>query len=66
MAYRDTDMTVTDQRDKIRQRYKGVNSSELEVIPALPKTDVYNSDRELRVAVYARVSTGDPPSDILI
>ena len=60
MTYDDTNITVTDQREKIRQRYKGVAPSELEVIPAFPKTDVYNSDRELRVAVYARVSTGDP------
>ncbi len=49
-----------EQKDKIRSRYKGIDSSQLEIIPALPKNDIYNTDRELRVAVYVRVSTGDP------
>lgn len=60
MADRDENLSISEQKEKIRHRYKGVDSSELEVIPALPKTDIYNSDREMRVAVYARVSTGDP------
>ena len=51
-----TDRTA--QKEKIRQRYHGVNSDELELIPALPKPSLY--DEEKRVAVYARVSTGDP------
>ena len=48
------------QKEKIRQRYKGISSDELDVIPALPQTNFYEDDREKRVAVYARVSTDDP------
>lgn len=29
MEYSDTDVTVTDQREKIRQRYKGVEPSDV-------------------------------------
>lgn len=49
-----------ERKEKIRLRYKGVDTSELEVIPALPQINIYDSDRKLRAAVYARVSTGDP------
>ena len=48
------------QKEKIRQRYKGISSDELDVIPALPQTNFYEDDREKRVADYARVSTDDP------
>ena len=48
------------QKEKIRQRYKGVDIDELDVIPALPQTNFYEDRREKRVAVYARVSTDDP------
>ena len=48
------------QKEKIRERYKGLNADELDVIPALPQTNFYEDDREKRVAVYARVSTDDP------
>lgn len=48
------------QKEKIRQRYRGVNSDELDVIPAIPQTNFYEDQREKRVAVYARVSTDDP------
>lgn len=50
----------TAQKEKIRQRYRGVSTDELELIPALPKTSLYDEENEKRVAVYARVSTGDP------
>ena len=48
------------QKDKIRQRYKGINPEELDVIPAAPQINFYEDNREKRVAVYARVSTDDP------
>lgn len=48
------------QKEKIRQRYKGVDQDKLEVIPALPKENIFNPGSKKRVAVYARVSTGDP------
>ena len=48
------------QKEKIRQRYKGIDADELDVIPALPQTNFYEDSREKRVAVYARVSTDDP------
>lgn len=48
------------QKEKIRERYQGINTDELELIPALPKVNLYDEKTEKRVAVYARVSTGDP------
>ena len=52
--------TAQQQKEKIRQRYKGIDTDELDVIPALPQ-DSLNDDTTLkRVAVYARVSTDDP------
>ena len=48
------------QKEKIRQRYKGVDIDELDVIPAIPQANFYEDQREKRVAVYARVSTDDP------
>lgn len=48
------------QKEKIRQRYKGINTDELVVIPAIPQANFYEDNREKRVAVYARVSTDDP------
>ena len=45
-------------KDTIRERYKGVSPEELQVIPAKPEINVFES--ELRVAVYVRVSTDDP------
>ena len=51
---------VEDQKIKIRERYKGVDPDSLDVIPAKPKVDVYQTEEEQRVAVYARVSTDDP------
>lgn len=52
--------SIEEQKRKIRQRYKGISSDELDVIPATPKVNFYDDDREKRVAVYARVSTDDP------
>jgi site-specific DNA recombinase len=52
--------SIEAQKAKIRERYKGVSTDELDVIPALPVANFYEDDREKRVAVYARVSTDDP------
>ena len=49
--------SVADQKSKIRERYKGINPDELDVIPALPQEDIFAVENEQRVAVYARVST---------
>ena len=52
--------SIEEKKSKIRERYKGVSESELDVIPAIPQDDFYNENKKKRVAVYARVSTGDP------
>ena len=52
--------SVADQKNKIRELYKGVSLDELDVIPALPQEDIFAVENEQRVAVYARVSTDDP------
>jgi len=52
--------SVADQKNKNRERYKGVSLDELDVIPALPQEDIFAVENEQRVAVYARVSTDDP------
>lgn len=48
------------QKARIRERYKGINLEELDVIPAVPQENFYENTNEKRVAVYARVSTDDP------
>lgn len=53
---------IDEQKARIRQRYKGIDPEELEVIPALPPEDIFKTEKKLRVAVYARVSTDDPVS----
>lgn len=53
-------LSKSQQKEKIRKRYKGIDPEELEVIPALPKEELYDENKEKRVAVYARVSTDDP------
>ncbi len=52
--------SVADQKKRIRERYKGIDTDELDVIPAIPQEDFYRAEIEKRVAVYARVSTDDP------
>lgn len=52
--------TKSEKKDQIRKRYKGIDSSLLDVIPAKPKEDIHDPNTIKRVAVYARVSTGDP------
>ena len=46
-----------DSKQKIRTRYKGVDPSLLEVIPAKPIDEMNIADRTLKVAAYVRVST---------
>jgi len=48
------------QKEKIRNKYKGINQDELDVIPALPQVNFYEDTSIKRVAVYVRVSTDDP------
>ena len=44
---------------KIRQRYKGVDKEELDLLPALPTENLFESAATKRVCAYCRVSTGD-------
>lgn len=53
-------ISIQEQKSKIRKRYRGVDPDTLECLPAKPPENIYDEDRELRVAVYARVSTDDP------
>ncbi len=53
-------MTDSERKAKIRERYRGVDREELEVIPAIVPANFHEDTSEKRVAVYARVSTGDP------
>lgn len=46
-------------KNKIRERYKGINKEELEFIPALPKKKLFEDTAEKRVCAYCRVSTDD-------
>ena len=45
------------RREKIAERYKGVDPSLLEVIPAEMNENVNIMERKLKVAAYIRVST---------
>lgn len=53
-------LTDAEKKEKIRKRYKGVDQEELDVIPAKEQDGFYDENKKKRVAVYARVSTGDP------
>lgn len=46
-----------ERKQKIRDRYKGIDPSRLEVIPAKESASLDVTDRTLRVAAYIRVST---------
>lgn len=45
------------QKQKIREKYKGLSPDKVEVIAAKEKFDFYDSEIHRRVAVYVRVST---------
>ncbi len=53
-------MSDSERKAKIRERYKGISRDELEVIPAIMPASFHEDTSDKRVAVYARVSTGDP------
>lgn len=60
---RENDAPLTEsgsQKARIRARYIGIDTEELDVIPAAPKDNFYEGTAEKRVAIYARVSTDDP------
>lgn len=48
------------KKQRIRERYRGIDPDELDVIPATPQENFYEDNAEKRVGVYARVSTDDP------
>ncbi len=48
------------EKERIRNRYKGVAPELLETIPAMEHVDILRDDRDKRVGVYVRVSTDDP------
>ena len=52
-----TQSKIEEEKRKIRKRYRGIAMEDLDVIPAKPKINFFEDDREKRVAVYARVST---------
>ena len=47
-------------KQRIRQRYKGVALDEIEKIPAIEEKDIFEDESYKEVGVYARVSTDDP------
>ncbi len=51
---------INEQKRKIRERYKGIDTSEIDLIPAREKENLHQENVSRRVAVYARVSTDDP------
>lgn len=52
-----SEKTTTDSKQKIRSRYKGIDPSQLEVIPAIATDEIALDQRPLKVAAYVRVST---------
>lgn len=50
----------SEEKERIRQKYKGIDSDKLDIIPALPAASLDDDSKPQRVAVYARVSTDDP------
>ena len=49
--------SLEERKAKIRERYKGINSDEIQVIPAIEQASFYEDVTEKRVAAYVRVST---------
>lgn len=52
---------IAREKEKIRDRYKGVNKDNIEVIPAAPTENFHDNNSEKRVAVYADVIIGINP-----
>ncbi len=53
-------LSSLEQKNKIRERYKGIDLDEIDIIPAIPQEKFLDETTTKRVAVYARVSTDDP------
>ena len=53
-------LSTEERKARIRERYKGVNKDELEVIPARAVLSLKEDSSHKRVAAYCRVSTDDP------
>ena len=52
---------IQQQKDRIRRRYQGNVSEKVRIIPVtVAQPDFDDDSTTKRVAVYARVSTGDP------
>lgn len=47
----------SEHKGEIREKYKGIDPSEIEVIPANEDSDLDIENRKMRVAAYVRVST---------
>ena len=37
---------IDEQKARIRQRYKGIDPEELEIIPALPPEDIFKTEKK--------------------
>ena len=55
-----------DRKQKIRDKYKGTDASEIEIIPAKPTADFMESGGIRRVAAYVRVSTDNANRHLLM
>ena len=53
-------LSAEERKQKIIERYKGVDKDELEVIPAREIVSLKEDTSYKRVAAYCRVSTDDP------
>ena len=51
---------INNRKASIRERYKGGDLDDVEIIPAAPRENIYDGERQKRVAIYVRVSTDDP------
>lgn len=56
----ETKLTKEEIKNEIRKRYQGADQNQISVIPAREQNNFFNTDTPANVAVYARVSTGDP------
>ena len=60
MKLTEKNISKAEQKARIRRRYQGIDPNLLECIPGEPQIDYYDDDIHQRVAIYVRVSTGDP------
>lgn len=49
--------SIQEQKQKVRERYRGIDRSRIEIIPCIEPVSFYEDTSYKRVAVYARVST---------